>query len=796
MPKLLKTPFAADAAEGYRTDIQESTGVAPNSATYQIGFPPNTMQSITAGGMPPKGSDLNGVLYDITDNLVFLTQGGGYGFDSAYATSIGGYPLNAKLRLNDGTEVISTIANNTNDPNVNLTGWVKTNSASQILDESGLSQQAVNDIAKSLRKFNIVDFGYKIGSGENATQYFQAAAKAINDNGGGVLYLPYDTYIVGKQSFVAGVGYSYEKIFSIDNPDLKIVIKSDGAKIKFADGLRFGAFDVNTGAPLNTPNGYIGPGATNIGYAFDIWRARLFSVLGSIEVDGNDTNMIIGGRFGDTGTQCIQYGFVVKDVPLVYAENVYCHHSCLDGFYLGGVDTTESSNVNVSGTKHQKVIINLVSEYNGRQALTIGGGSNYTFIGGSLSHTGQSVMQSQPMSGCDIETEAGSVHNVKFYGTVSTNNRGSQLLTVGDVYDVAWHDGKILQGENNASCIYGNYNGRNVRFYDCSISGVNTALGVSGANFVTPDSFRFYRCTITDDVKVNPYISSNYSFNRMFDSSNPIYFEDCDFNLYRSGMFTTTVSKYGVLKDTTVRIHGNTSQFNRNFVFYQYFDGLTVWDLRDNVTENFTPDGQLCRGRDIKIVSPSPNSALMFYGYGASYKVMQDAMLPSYKRYVDNGERPLSKYIQASRTGTAVTKDSYFTILPSNSSTPNDNDYYVIGDIICNSAASSSSWLQSICTKTGYANTNNWAANTAYALNAQINANGNVYICVVAGTTQGTTGGAPIGTSNGQVDGTVTWNYVGAQAEFRVSGAQASGLSSTSTAADIVAALKAAGLAT
>lgn len=124
MPKLLKTPFAVDAAEGFRTDIQESTGAAPNSATYQVGFPPVTMQSIASNGMPPKGSDLNGVLYDITDNLVFLTQGGGYGFDAAYATSIGGYPLNARLRLTSGDIVKSTIDGNTNDPNVDMTGWV------------------------------------------------------------------------------------------------------------------------------------------------------------------------------------------------------------------------------------------------------------------------------------------------------------------------------------------------------------------------------------------------------------------------------------------------------------------------------------------------------------------------------------------------------------------------------------------------------------------------------------------------------------------------------------------------
>lgn len=123
MPKLLKTPFAIDAAEGFRTDIQESTGAAPNSATYKVGFPSVTMQSIASNGMPPKGSDLNGVLYDITDNLVFLTQGSGYDFDSAYATSIGGYPLNARLRLTNGDIVKSTIDGNVNDPNVDMTGW-------------------------------------------------------------------------------------------------------------------------------------------------------------------------------------------------------------------------------------------------------------------------------------------------------------------------------------------------------------------------------------------------------------------------------------------------------------------------------------------------------------------------------------------------------------------------------------------------------------------------------------------------------------------------------------------------
>lgn len=180
MPKLLKTPFAIDAAEGFRTDIQESTGAAPNSATYQVGFPPVTMQSIASNGMPPKGSDLNGVLYDITDNLVFLTQGGGYGFDAAYATSIGGYPLNARLQLDDGAEVISTIPSNTNNPNSDMTGWV--------LDRDLINVQSKEDLATLKLKL-----GTSVFVVDEQSFFISKSSSAFSDgfmviNGGGVYW--------------------------------------------------------------------------------------------------------------------------------------------------------------------------------------------------------------------------------------------------------------------------------------------------------------------------------------------------------------------------------------------------------------------------------------------------------------------------------------------------------------------------------------------------------------------------------------------------------------------------------
>jgi len=91
---------------------------------------------------------VNKSVYDVFYN--HEKSGLTYQFDSQYVSTYGGYPLGAELILSDGlTKVVSTVANNTNDPNVNMMGWVKSNSAAQIIDSSGVSQQIINDLNAS-----------------------------------------------------------------------------------------------------------------------------------------------------------------------------------------------------------------------------------------------------------------------------------------------------------------------------------------------------------------------------------------------------------------------------------------------------------------------------------------------------------------------------------------------------------------------------------------------------------------------------------------------------------------------
>lgn len=56
-----------------------------------------------------------------------------------------GYSIDDRVMLDNGDIVKSTVSNNTANPNTDMSGWVNVNAASQILDESGLSQQEINN---------------------------------------------------------------------------------------------------------------------------------------------------------------------------------------------------------------------------------------------------------------------------------------------------------------------------------------------------------------------------------------------------------------------------------------------------------------------------------------------------------------------------------------------------------------------------------------------------------------------------------------------------------------------------
>ena len=110
---------------GPREPILATTPAGDNTASYDSGFPPITMTLKSAGGLPPKGQDMNQILYELSALCRWFSAGAYNNFDSAFATSIGGYPKGSAVISDDGTKIyLSTIDANTNNPNSVLTGWM------------------------------------------------------------------------------------------------------------------------------------------------------------------------------------------------------------------------------------------------------------------------------------------------------------------------------------------------------------------------------------------------------------------------------------------------------------------------------------------------------------------------------------------------------------------------------------------------------------------------------------------------------------------------------------------------
>lgn len=126
IPAKIPEPWGENAASGQIRPIPDTTTVF-GEASWDKGFPPETMQDPSAGGIPPDGRDFNGGLNAISA-WVFWIQAGGAPvlYDSSFQTTIGGYPNGAIVGslTNPGALWRSTADNNTSNPDTGGANWV------------------------------------------------------------------------------------------------------------------------------------------------------------------------------------------------------------------------------------------------------------------------------------------------------------------------------------------------------------------------------------------------------------------------------------------------------------------------------------------------------------------------------------------------------------------------------------------------------------------------------------------------------------------------------------------------
>lgn len=125
IPPQITTPFA-DA--GLRTAIPASSNNVTGRAGYDQGFPPINMTAKVAGGIPPFGTDMNGILYAATQAIQFMESGMGFVYNAPFSTAIAGYNAGARVLRTDGRGYwLNTTNGNTTDPESAggaAAGWV------------------------------------------------------------------------------------------------------------------------------------------------------------------------------------------------------------------------------------------------------------------------------------------------------------------------------------------------------------------------------------------------------------------------------------------------------------------------------------------------------------------------------------------------------------------------------------------------------------------------------------------------------------------------------------------------
>lgn len=128
-PAKLVLPFANAGAKN-TIPTASQIGIVAGAASLTDGFPPLTRTPLAAGGTPPSGLDMNGVLFELSAVIRWANAGGGYIFDSTFANdaNVTGYPKGARVLRTDGAGYwLNTVDANVTDPEsagAAAAGWV------------------------------------------------------------------------------------------------------------------------------------------------------------------------------------------------------------------------------------------------------------------------------------------------------------------------------------------------------------------------------------------------------------------------------------------------------------------------------------------------------------------------------------------------------------------------------------------------------------------------------------------------------------------------------------------------
>jgi hypothetical protein len=342
-------------------------------------------------------------------------------------------------------------------------------------------------------------FGAKGDGVTNDTDAFARMAEVVTLRGGGQIALRKTTYIVGRQiqAFRSGAPNAFHpaKIMEFVGLRGSLTIRGNGAKLKCANGLRYGTFNPVSGAKTRNPMPYIKSGEIATPY---LWMILVEDCAGALEIsdielDGNLANLQIGGQYGDTGWQLRAVGLgLVNNRGSEKVSRVYAHHHAQDGIQIDGLDRSR-------GSAAASILEDVRCEYNGRQGLSLVGGRGYSFVRSKFSHTGKAGISSAPGAGVDVEAEGGKkIRDVSFDACEFSNNDGASFVSdSGDSEGISFMGCTFIGTTNWAAWL----NKPRIRLSRCTFIGpIVHAYGHAQPERAT----QFHDCVFRDDPALSP----------------------------------------------------------------------------------------------------------------------------------------------------------------------------------------------------------------------------------------------------------------------------------------------------
>ncbi len=127
LPARFNIPFANSAGGGYVRSVPQASqvGIQDGAASLETGYPPLNFLPVGAGGVPPFGQDMNGILKQITQWSRWQGAGGLSSYNSDFSTAIGGYPQGAILAgTSAGAIWLNLVDDNTANPDTGGAHWL------------------------------------------------------------------------------------------------------------------------------------------------------------------------------------------------------------------------------------------------------------------------------------------------------------------------------------------------------------------------------------------------------------------------------------------------------------------------------------------------------------------------------------------------------------------------------------------------------------------------------------------------------------------------------------------------